>query len=40
MAVLRPRLSLQANHVRADAAATDAVTAATDAVAAATAAGS
>ena len=40
MAVLRPRLSLRANHVRADAAATDAVTAATDAVAAATAAGS
>ena len=40
VAVLRPRLSLWANHVRAVTAATDAVTAATDAVADVTAAGS
>ena len=40
VAVLRPRLSLWANHVRAVTAATDAVTAATAAVAGVTAAGS
>ena len=40
VAVLRPRLNLRANHLRAVTAATDAVTAATDAVAGVTAAGS